>query len=173
MAFTSPADRKRYDEARTELDRSAGNAERWLKQMTGGFSGEILLNDAERAAVKATRDELQRVKVWNTTWLQWAQKGFDANGRAYSLNHYLQVGKDLAQALSFYTKQGYNASAFNLAADAAEKKVEQVGKAAESALQKAEDAANKLAGPWSWKTKGLVGLAATAVVGILARGLVK
>jgi len=172
MALTAEQ-RQSVERARAELDRSTAGAERWLEQMTGGITGDLLLNDAERAAVKATRDEMQRVKEWNTTWRTWVEKGFVPTGHSYKLSHYIQVGKDLAQALSFYTRQGYNASAFNLAADAAEKKVEQVGKAAESALQKAEDAANKLAGPWSWKTKGLVGLAATAVVGILARGLVK
>jgi hypothetical protein len=172
MAF-SVADLKRADEAGAELATMVALSKRWLQEKTGGWTGETLLNDAEKAAVKATRDELVRAETWKTTWRAWAEKGWHPDGYAYKLSHYLQVGADIAKALSFYTKQGHNASAFNLIEDAAEKKLEAVGKTAEQALKKLEDTASTLAKPWPWWVKGVLGLLGLAATGAVVRKVVK
>ena len=148
--------------AEAELNRATAYARAWLQQMTGGFTGTALLNMAELAAVKNTREELQRAEEWRTTWRTWAEDAWHPDGYVYKLSHYMQVGKDIAAALAFHTKQGVNASAFNLAEEAIEKKVAAVNKAVEEGLDAAEDAAKRFAGPWSTATK--VKLAAAAVL---------
>ncbi|HLK99541.1 MAG TPA: hypothetical protein VK539_03110 [Myxococcaceae bacterium] len=163
MALTS-AQQESVRRAEAELARAVAYSSAWLKAQTGGLTGELLLNHAERAAVKNTRVELERAESWRTTWRRWAEAGFDDKQHAYPVGFYLQVGKDIASALNFHTKAGFNASAFNLIGEAAEKKVAAANKAAEEALAAAGDAAKRLAGPWSLKTKAKLAGAATLLI---------
>ena len=172
MALT-PAQRQDVEKAEVELDRQVGLAERWLKEKTGGLTGEYLLNDAERAAVKNAREEIVRAGTWRSTWRQWAEAAWHPDGYVYRFDHYLQVGRDIAGALAFHTKQGFNASAFNLAAVAVEEKATAAAEVVQKGFDKLEDAADALAKPWPWWVKGLLGIAGLAVAAGAARGLVK
>lgn len=166
MSLT-PTEQESVRRAEAELARAAMNSRAWLTQQTGGLTGELLLNDAERAAVKNTRVELERAESWRTTWRTWAEEGFDDKRHKYPVSFYLQVGKDIASALSFHTKAGFNASAFNLIGVAAEKKVAAVNKALEEGLAAAEDAAKKFSGSWSLATKAKLAGAGAALVAAL------
>lgn len=161
MGFTV-MQRQDVQRAEAELSRAAAYARAWLQQMTGGFTGTALLNMAELAAVKNTRDELQRAEEWRTTWRTWAEDAWHPDGYVYKLSHYMQVGKDIASALAFHAKQGFNASAFNLAAEELEQKAERIAQVAEQAAETLQQGAKALAGPWSTATK--VKLAAAAVL---------
>ena len=171
MGFTV-TQRQTVQTAEAELNRAAANGRAWLQQMTGGFTGAALLNGAELAAVKSTRDELLRAEQWRNTWRTWAEDAWHPDGYVYKFSHYLQVGKDIASALAFHTKQGFNASAFNLAAEDLEQKAERIAQVVEEAAETLEKGAKALASPWPLPVKAGMGLLSLVLLGAAARKVV-
>lgn len=71
-----------------------------------------LVDDAELQVAKAIEDLAPQIQTWESTRYRDAVNGQRADGSAYTVARFLELGKDLASAARLYTQEAWNASLF-------------------------------------------------------------
>lgn len=142
MASATLAERQRMDEALAAIESQylSGVVKQGLAQASSAralLTGPILAqlpffrSDAQEHAARLLAEVQPRLTTWRDKWRKWAEKGARDDGTPYTVERWLQFGRDLASQIQQATQQAWEESLFGFATFSAENTVKMGKKAAD------------------------------------------